>query len=299
MYPPDIEYCRPDTIEGALDELSGPNARVLAGGHSLLQGLKQRALDTGRLVDIGDIDALQGIEFGGDSVRIGAATRYAAMLADDSLSRTVPGLIDAVAAVGDRQIRNRGTIGGNLVQADPGADIPPAAMVADAEVTIAGPDGERSVLIEDLYSAHDPTGWNPAATIAENELLTSVSIPIHDNSTGAYVRKTHQSRGYATIGVAVQIHVRNRTIKEAHIAATGLRRAPVGLTSAETALVGHSIDDSDLARRSAELATEGFDPDGVLEDPNVSASYRVDILGQYVERALDRSFERISGVPAT
>lgn len=288
MYPPDVTYSRPQSIDEAISALSQPEARILAGGHSLLTGLKQRSIDAQTLVDIGDLDALRGIERDEDGLHIGGGTRYVDILSHPSISSVAPSLVEAVAAVGDRQIRNRGTIGGNLVQADPGADVPAAALAVDATVTIRGPDDERTCGIADIYQDTTATGWERAAAIGPDELLTGVHIPSDPAIRGAYVRKTHPSRGYATIGVAVRVRTDGTSVERARIAATGLTRSPQRLTGAEEALIGKSLEDADCIEDAADRADEGIDRDDVIDDPNVSAGYRVDILGPYVTAALER-----------
>lgn len=292
MYPPRVDYRRPATVEAALDALDAEGARVLAGGHSLVPALKERATDAGTLVDVGEIDALRGVDRDDGATAVGACTTYADALDDGTLRERAPAVADALAALGDRQIRNRGTVGGNLVQGDPGADVPAAALAADASVLVRGPDGERTVAVEDLYAADAPpaTDRDPAAAVGADELVTTVRVP--DAPDGAaYERKTHPARGYATVGVAVRVWIEDGTVGDARIAATGVRRAPTRLSAAETALTGRAPD-ADAAAAASERAGDGLDPDAVRSDPNVSGAYRLRLLSAYAERAIGTAFER-------
>lgn len=296
MFPPPFDYRRPATIEDAVTALAEDGTRVLAGGHSLLPALKARSTTADTLVDVTELDALCGIEHdesAGETV-LGAAATYADVLADGTLATRSPMVDAAIGAVGDPQIRNRGTVGGNVVQADPGADVPAAAVAAGASVDVVGPSGERTVALDDLYRTdQDADDVNPAASVASDELATAVHLPDADGAGWAYERKTHQATGYALVGVAARVRADEGTISTANVVATGIRRPPVRLTAVEDALAGAPVDAD--AATAASAAANGLEPSTVRSDPNVSAEYRLRLLEAYTERVVDRSIDRAVG----
>lgn len=298
MYPAPFDYERPGSIDEALTLLASQSSRILAGGHSLLPGLKGRAIDTETLVDITQLSELSGIEWNGDAMTIGASTTYAEFLAHSAVRTVAPEFAEAVAAVGDRQIRNRGTIGGNVVQADPGADIPAAAVAVGASVTLRSHSGERTVPVEALYADDtEAAEWEPVATIEADELLTAIHVPHIGPGGGAYVRNTHPARGYATLGIAVRLEVANDILTDASVIAGGLERAPVRLEESEAALRDARIDDVGAIEEASDRATAGVNADTVIDDPNVSRTHRMRVLEPYVARALDTAIGRIGEEP--
>jgi carbon-monoxide dehydrogenase medium subunit len=197
--------------------------------------------------------------------------------------------------VGDRQIRNRGTVGGNLAAAHPASDIPAAAVVADATVTLEGMDRERIVAVEEFYDSAGGT------VCRDGELLTELTFHTAPRSASAYARKTHPSSGYAAVGVAARTELDDSTVTDASVAANAIRPGPTRLTEVEEALVGVDAADEDAVSAAAELADEGFHPNRVRDDHLVSAEQRLRLLPSYTERAvstaLDRATER-TGVSA-
>lgn len=293
MYPAPFAYHRPDTVEGAIATLDQPDVRVLAGGHSLLQMLKIRETTVEGVVDISEIETLREISYGASTEEtvIGAATPYAEILDDGTLERHAPMVAESIASIGDPQIRNRGTIGGNLVQADPGADLPPAALAGDARVTIAGPDGTKTIGIGALYGDEPTDPGTPAGSLSADELLTEVRIPDATDSFGTYARKTHPATGYAVVGVATRIQIEDDTITSCRIGATGLQRIPMRLAATEAGLVGSTIDAVDASEAGAAAMSEVNGVE-VLADANVSSEYRRRLLGSIVEQTVSEIIGR-------
>lgn len=287
MYPAPFAYERPTSLGEAITALAADDARVLAGGHSLLTAVKSRATTPGTLVDVSELPSLAGVDRDDDGLWIGAASTYAALLADERVATVVPMLADALASIGDPQIRNRGTVGGNLVQADLGADLPPVALVADAVLTIHDEAGEHQREISDLYGEEVGADHEPAAGLGTSALLTGVEFPASDATGSAYVRRTHPATGYATVGVAARLWLDGDMIEELRLGATGLCRRPIRLTTVESAVRGQSIEDAaSLATAHAPADVTSVD---VHDDPNVSGSFRRTILGTVTAAAIDRA----------
>jgi carbon-monoxide dehydrogenase medium subunit len=292
MFPPRFDYARPDTLAAALDALAAEDAVPLAGGHDLIPMLKARERSPGTVVDLGDIDELRGVERvvgegGEEHLSIGALTTDADLLDADPAG--VDSLLDATKAVGDAQIRNRGTVGGNLAAAHPASDIPAAAAAADAELHLVGPDGDRTVSADEFATGDRET------VCGDDELLTRVSVPLTPDVGGAYARETHPSTGYAAVGVGARLRVVDGAVTDPGVVAVGLCDAPTRLSAVEETLAG--IDAGapvDAAESAAERAGESVD-EPVREDHIVSADQRRAILPAYAEAAVTEALARAVG----
>ncbi len=291
MYPGEFDYHRAESVEHALellDELD--DAELLSGGHSLLPTMKTGLADPDAVVDIGQIDAMSGIDHDGDTTTVGANTTYAEIADDDTLWDSVTVLPEAAGNIGDVQVRNAGTIGGNLAHADPASDLPAAALAADATLVAQGPDGEREVDADDYFIAMYMTD------LAEDELLTAVEVPHQGPEVGsAYVKKPSPSSGYALIGVAATLHTDGGTVESARVAANGAMDHGVRLSAVEDALDGASVDDVGDA---GEHAGDSLDTSMFMDDLQASAEFRAQLLEVYTERALEQAADRV-GVAAT
>lgn len=309
VFPPAFDYHRATDVEGAVDLLvhyRDRDPRLLAGGHSLVPDLKAGRDDPGVVVDLAGLDDLRGVEAGenldgdgadiggdGDGVTIGATTTYADALASAVLHERAPGFAEAVAAVGDRQIRNRGTVGGNLAACEVGADLPPAALAADATLRVRGPDGERTVPVDEFFDGSD-------TALGPTELLTAVHLPGADEGSrigGAYVKKTHPARGYAMVGVATRVAVEGRRVASARVAVTGVTDGPVRLGTVEDAVRGEPARDVAVEAVAARAGT-GLDSTRLHGDAHASGEFRVRVLPTYVERALERAVDRAVSDPS-
>jgi carbon-monoxide dehydrogenase medium subunit len=288
MFPPQFDYRRPGTLEEALDALAAADAVPLAGGHDLVPKLKQREANPGRVVDLGGLDRLRGVDSEKDDVTVGALTTDAALL--DAAPTGVDALLDATEAVGDTQIRNRGTVGGNLAAAHPASDIPAAALALDATVHLTGPDGDRTVPAAEFY------GDDGETVCGDGELLTHLSVPRTAAGGSAYVRKTHPSTGYAAVGSAAWLSFDSGEISAARVAVTGLLNRPVRLEPVEQALVGVDVDDGAVSETFT-VAGDSVDKSRVRGDPLVSEDQRLRLLPAYAEEAVSRALDHAAEGP--
>jgi len=291
MYPDEFDYHRAESVEEALDLLEEyPDTELLAGGHSLLPTMKSGLSDPDALVDIGGIDGMAGIDHGDGQTSIGAMTTYATVADDDRLWEAATVLAEASEAIGDIQVRNRGTIGGNLAHADPASDLPAAALAADATIVVEGRDGERRIDADDYFIAMYMTD------LAEDELLTRVEIP-HENAdtASAYVKKPSPSSGYALIGVAARLELDGDAVESARVAANGAMDHGVRLSAVEEALDGTAVGD---VTDAAAHAGESLDTSMFMDDIQASAEFRAQLLEVYTERALEQALERAGLVAA-
>jgi len=280
MYPDEFDYERPSTVEAAIDcKIDHPEAEILAGGHSLLPTMKSGLASPDTLIDISTIDSLQGIDADGDTVSIGALTTYATVADSEMVTENVTVLAEAAHAVGDVQVRNRGTVGGNLAHADPASDLPAAALAADATMVVQGPDGERRVDADDFFFGMYATD------VGEDELLTRVEFPARPDATGAYAKKPSPSSGYAMVGVAVSLTVDAGLVEDVGVAANGIMDHGVRLDPVEEALHGTNLDD-ETAAAAAEQAAAELDEVMMMDDLQASAEFRAQLLERYAERAI-------------
>jgi carbon-monoxide dehydrogenase medium subunit len=280
VYPSQFEYVRPSSVDEAIAILAAdPDAKVLAGGHSLIPAMKLRLAAPGTIVDIGKIDGLSGVNVNG-GVTIGAMTTYRAIVDANGLDH-FPVVQAATKQVGDPSVRNRGTIGGSLAHNDPAADLTAVMLALNASVTAKGPNGERTVPVDDLFVGLLTT------SLEADEILTSVSIP--DDFAGAkqaYVKHAHPASGYAVVGVAVAVKEQDGKVESARIAVTGAPEFAKRATSAENALVGKALDADSIAAAAA-LATDDL---GELNgDVYASAEYRAHLVKVLTKRALTQA----------
>lgn len=283
MYPTGFEYHAATDVADALDllaEHADREVKLLAGGHSLLPTMKSGLSSPDVLVDLGNVDELTGIEHDADATRIGAMTTYAALAADDTLAdATVVG--EAAAAIGDMQVRYAGTIGGNLAHSDPAADLPGAVLAADATIHARGPDGERTIPVDDFFQGMFATA------LAPDELLTGVEVPhLGADDGAAYAKKPSPSSGYAMVGVAAVLETDGSEVTAARIAANGALDHAQRLDGVEGALVGAALDDADAASTAAEHATDGVDDYMLMDDTQASGEFRAHLLEVYASRAI-------------
>ncbi|MEF8855825.1 MAG: xanthine dehydrogenase family protein subunit M [Haloplanus sp.] len=287
MYPDNFEYHSADSVENAVSLLAdNPDAELIAGGHSLLPTMKSGLASPDALVDISGVDGLAGIERGDGSTTVGAMTVYADIASDDQFWADSTVLAEATSKVGDRQVRNRGTIGGNVAHADPASDLPAAVLAADATVHVHGPDGERAVGADDFFMGMYATA------AGEDEVVTAVEVPHEgDDTASAYVKKPSPSSGYAMVGVAARLAFDGDTVTDARVAANGVMDHGVRLSAAEGALEGETLDDGTV-EAAADAAGDSLDEYMVMEDQQASAEFRLQLLGVYTERALETVGER-------
>ncbi|WP_459193639.1 FAD binding domain-containing protein [Halosimplex sp. J119] len=294
MFPDDFDYERATSVSEALDlleEHADAEVEILAGGHSLVPAMKTEGRSPDVVVDL-DVDALDAINALDDRTVVGALTTYADIADSRVLRANAPLLAETAAEVGDLQIRNRGTIGGNLAEAHPGADPPAAVLASDAIVLLRTRDGKREVPATEFFRGDGETA------VEYGELVAGVRIPHTDDAGVAYAKKTHPATGYAMVGVAAVVEVTGEVVSTARVAATGAVDRAVRLPSVEDALVDERPD-SDSIDAAASEARADIDPERLRSDPYASGEFRGELLETYVARALESAAERVAGEPRT
>jgi carbon-monoxide dehydrogenase medium subunit len=287
MYPASFEYSSPATVDEALALLArhGNGAKVLAGGHSLLPLMKLRFAQPAHLVDLRRVGALRGIRRAPDALAVGAMTTHADVAASAEVRDAVPALADAAGHIGDPQVRNRGTIGGSIAHADPGADLPAVLLATDALIVTIGAGGTRTIDADDFFVDIFTTALSPG------ELLSEVRFPIPAARSGsAYVKQAHPASRYAIAGVAAAIVLERRgeRVAQARVALTGVGTKATRAPEAEAVLVGRSADGAAIAAAAAR-ATEGIE---MRADAQGDAAYKLQLVRLCAERALKRAAER-------
>jgi carbon-monoxide dehydrogenase medium subunit len=278
MIPANFDYESPRTLSEALDLLgSREDAKILAGGHSLLPAMKLRLAQPSLLVDIGRIGGLSYIRESGDRIVIGAMTTHADVAGSDVLQRSSPLLALAAAQIGDTQVRNRGTLGGSLAQSHPAADYPAAVLALDAEIVAHSRSGERVIPATQFF-----TGMFSTA-LRNDEILTEVRVPRTDGQRVAYKKHHHPASGYAVVGIAVRLKMSGPKIDSAAVGITGLAEHAYRATAVESALRGKSV--SAIADASLQAA-KGVE---VLGDTYASAEYRRHLVTVMTRRALQQA----------
>ena len=288
MYPDSFDYYSAGSVEEALtllDEHADQNPTVLAGGHSLVPTMKSGLAAPDAVVDIGDVEEMSGIDVTDGALRVGASTRYEAVVDNADVVAHAPVLAEATREIGDTQVRNRGTVGGNVAHADPASDLPAVMIATDATMHAQSPDGSRAIAADDFFLGIYATA------LGHDELLVEVEVPAIGDGAGAYVKKESPSSGYAVIGVAARLRTTDGTIAEAGIAANGALDHAVRLSAVESALEGRGVADVD-ADEVATHATDELDVDLLMDDLQADSAYRAQLLESYTARAVETAVER-------
>lgn len=276
MWPAKFDYERASSVDDALSKLDD-DSKILAGGHSLLPAMKFRLSQPGKLVDIGRIAELKGISANG-SLSIGATTTHAEIAASANVKKMCSALASAAAGIGDHQVRNFGTLGGNIAHADPASD-PPAVLIAcDATINIKGSGGERSVAATDYFVDLFETA------LEDGEIITSIEIPDCSGKKSAYAKLSHPASRYAITGVCVVLKMEGDTCTSASVGVSGATIKAVRCSGAEAALAGSSLDDAALD--AAAEAIQADIADILIGDTVYPAEYRSAMTGVYLKRAV-------------
>ncbi len=288
MFPAPFEYHAPTSLQEALQLLAkyGREAKVLAGGQSLVPLMKMRLATPAVLIDLNRIPELSYIRQEGSVIAIGALTRHYELETSELLKRYCPLLSECAAHIGDVQVRNRGTIGGSLAHADPAADYPAAILACDAEIKVVNTDGaERLIKATDFFVDLFTTALQP------NELLTEVRVPLFPPKTGwAYLKMEQLASGFALCGVAVKVTLDGGVIQDVRVGITGVASKPYRAFAVEDALKGKTPD-APTIEQAARQAADGIIP---LEDIHASAEYRAHLAQVLTKRALGKAIERAS-----
>lgn len=283
-----FEYHRPETLGAATGLLSqyGDEARVLAGGHSLIPMMKLRMADPGHLIDLAGIDALRGISIEASQVIIGAMVTQHELLADGALAKALPIIPEAATQIADPQVRYVGTIGGNIANGDPGNDMPGLMQCLNASFELVGPKGTRSVAARDFYEAAFFTARE------DDEILTHITIPRPADGAGyAYEKQKRKIGDYATAAAAVLLEVSGGTCTKAAIAMTNLSDTPVFSAAAGEALIGTALG-AEAQDDAAKIAIGEIEPN---EDNRGPVEFKKHVAGVILRRALDRAADRAAG----
>ena len=282
MYPEQFEYQRPSSVSEAVSMLSAnPEAKILAGGHSLLPAMKLRLAAPAALVDIGRISELKGISVSSDGATIGAGATYRELMDNEALATPFPVIAETCDKVGDPAVRSRGTLGGALAHVDPAADLTAVMLALDASVKAVGPKGERTIKVDDLFVGLLTTSLEP------EEIITAITLPGSAAGTKqAYEKHAHPASGYAVVGVAVALETDGTICKSVRIGITGAPEFAKRATAAEVELQGKELTAETIAA-AAEKANDGL---GELNgDVYASADYRAHLVKVLTRRALNRA----------
>ena len=278
MIPAPFDYVAPTSVQEALAALAeaGEDAKVLAGGQSLLPILRMRLNTPEKVIDLGRIEELKGIRDEGDHLVVGAMTTYADVLDHDGIRQHAALLAAAVKEVADPQIRHRGTVGGALVHADPAGDIGAPVLALDAELVIAGQGGERTVAASEFFRDLFETA------VEDGELLTAVRIPKHTGWGARYEKFVRVSHQWSIVAVAATVRVEGGSIAEARIGLTNMGSTPLRATAVEQGLVGKQASE-EAVREACAAAADGTNPPS---DLNGDADYRRHLATVLTRRAV-------------
>ena len=280
MIPTPFDYLRPQSLEeaAALLELHGSDAKVLAGGHSLVPAMKLRLAQPKTILDISRIPDLSYIREQNGQIAIGAITTHFEIESSALLAKQCPLLPELAAQIGDVQVRNRGTLGGSLAHADPAADWPAAILALDAELEAISPTGRRVIRAGDFFVDMMQTALQP------NEILSEIRVPKTSTSV-AYVKFAQKASGFAIAGVATVVDKAARTVR---LGITGIAAKPYRANAVEAALRGKELSEAAIEAAS-QKAAEGIDP---LNDIHASAEFRAHLAQLNTQRSLAKAAKR-------
>jgi aerobic carbon-monoxide dehydrogenase medium subunit len=278
VIPAKFDYVKPGSVEEAVTALveGGEDAKIIAGGQSLLPVLRLRLAAPSLLVDLGGIAELKGIRDDGDGIVIGAMTPYFEVLADNLVQEHVALLAQATATVADNQVRHRGTLGGALAHADPAGDLGAPALALDAVMTIAGSSGTRTVSAADFFVDYFTTA------LGEGEILTAIRFPKYTGWGSHYEKFNRTAQAWSMCAVAAAVRVEGGSIAEARVGLTNMGTTPIRARAVEQALVGQPAT-AEAVRAAAEHATEGT---AAPSDADAASDYREHLAKVLTGRAV-------------
>ncbi|MGD9528436.1 FAD binding domain-containing protein [Pseudonocardia sp.] len=278
MIPAKFDYVKPSSIEDAVEALraGGDDAKILAGGQSLIPVLRLRLAAPSVLIDLGGIAELRGIREDGDRIAIGAMTSYYDIVRDDLVKQHVTLLAQATETVADNQVRHRGTLGGSLAHADPAGDLGGTALALDAELVIAGGSGTRTVPAAEFFVDYFTTA------LGESEILTEIRFPRYTGWGSHYEKFNRTAQAWSMVAIAAAIRTEGGTIAEARVGLTNMGATPLRATGVEQALVGQPAT-AEAIRAAAERVTEGT---AAPSDADAAADYREHLARVLTGRAV-------------
>jgi len=286
MIPPVFDYHAPSTLDEAIALLQehGYDAKILSGGHSLLPMMKLRLAEPEHVIDINGIPGLAYVREEAGMIKIGGLTREVEVETSELIKSKVPIIYDTSILIADPQVRNMGTLGGNLAHGDPGNDHPATMLALGAKVVATGPNGARTIPIEDFFVDFYTTALEP------DEILTEIQIPIPPpGSGGTYLKLERKVGDYATAGVAVQLTLDSAgRCTSAGIGLTNVAHVPLKVSRAEERLVGTRLEEADVAA-AAQMASEDARPSSDLRGPE---AYKRAVVKELTRRAIVAAAER-------
>jgi carbon-monoxide dehydrogenase medium subunit len=280
MIPAAFEYEAASSVDDAIRLLQqhGDEAKLLAGGHSLIPLMKLRLAAPGILIDLGRISDLSYIRDGGDHIAVGALTRHHQLETSDLVRSRLPLLAQAASMVGDMQVRNRGTIGGSISHADPASDLPTIATALNATIIARGPSGQRAISANDFFVDI----WT--SMLEPTEVVTEVRFPVSRERVGQHYEKFRQrAADWALVGAAVSVERSNGNIRNASIVLTNVGNKPIRATGVEQALAGQPAH-TEAVQAASEHASDGLQPSSELR---ASADYKRHLARVLTRRALE------------
>jgi carbon-monoxide dehydrogenase medium subunit len=290
--PAPFEYSAPRSVAEAVDTLAafGDEAKVLAGGQSLMPMLALRLARPERLVDVNRVEALAGVRRENGHLVVGAMTRHATLERDPDIGDAVPLLRLSAPHIGHFQIRNRGTLGGSLAHADPSAELPAVVRVLDAEIEVTGPNGDRRIPAAEFFETVFTT------TLEPDELVTAVRFPVWGAGSGFAVEEVARRHGdFALVGALAAVQVVDGRLERVAVAMTGMGAVPVRAATAEKGLVGTSVTDLDAEAVGAQAVADLEPP----TDVHASPAYRRRVGAALVARALEKAIQQSSATRET
>lgn len=278
MIPAKFDYVKPSSVEEAVSALvqGGDDAKILAGGQSLLPVLRLRLAAPSLVIDLGGITELRGIRDEGDRIAVGAMTSYYDIIRDDLVKEHLTLLAQATETVADSQVRHRGTLGGSLAHADPAGDLGSTALALDAEMVIAGQSGTRTVPAAEFFVDYFTTA------IGEGEILTEIRFPKFTGWGSHYEKFNRTAQSWSMVAIAAAVRTEGGSIAEARVGLTNMGTTPIRARGVEEALVGQPAT-AEAVRAAAERVTEGT---SAPSDADAAADYREHLARVLTGRAV-------------
>lgn len=284
MFPTSFDYHRATSVADAVAMLGQhPDAKILAGGHSLIPAMKLRLASPGLLIDLGPVAGLREISIDGGVASVGAMATYDDIRFHDGIAAAFPAIPEAVNVIGDQQVRANGTIGGTLAHNDPAADFTAVFLALGGSVEVVGSSGTRTIDGEDLFVDLWTTSLEP------DDVITQVMLPVPAaGSVSAYSKHAHPASGYAVVGIAVAIEQAAGKVSKASIVVTGATSKPTHAAAAEASLTGQAFAAESIAA-AASVAADGLEING---DAYASEEYRIQLIKVLTRRALEAALTR-------
>lgn len=286
MFPANFGYVAARSVAEALELMTkhGEEGKILAGGHSLIPAMKLRLSSPRTLIDLCTVSGLRGVKVDGGNLIIGALTVHADIASSDLVRKHVPGLADAASVIGDMQVRNRGTIGGSVAHADPGADFPVILTALNASFVVQSTAGSKTIAVDDFFTDFFSTAMNV------NEILTEIRVPLPASGSGtAYTKLPHPASGYVVVSAgALIVRQASGSCAAARIAIGGLGSTPVRAGATEQGLQGKVLTPENIAAAAAKAADE-TDPG---EDGYANAEYKRHVATVYTRKAIEQAVQR-------